>query len=233
MKRTKTTPVFLSEIMAELGSMPRLTLVYFGGVGALSALLSIIAWPHRPHLEWMDTLGLALLLVASLLATYGGAMKMIGHPWSYRGLALFLTTLLAMFLPILPATVFMGLTSGSQLWAAASLLASLLGIILITFLPGWPIMQATSSQFIGPWAAFRSTEGLRWQLFLSAFLTNGLNKALPPMSTAEDLASASVLAGLGGIITCLTLMLAAAIAVSAWRHMTSEPADLAHQSRSD
>lgn len=233
MKRTKSTLDFLSEIMAELGAMPRLTLFYFGGVGALSALLSIIAWPHRPRLELMDLLGLALLIVAAPLATYGGAMKMIEHPLSFRGLALFLTTFLAMFLPILPATVFMGLASSNQLWAAASLLASLLGLLLITFLPGWPIMQSTSSQFVGPWTAFKSTEGLRWQLFLSAFLTSGLNKALPPMSSAQDLASACVLAVLGGIITCLTLMLATAIAVSAWRHMSSEPVDLAHQARSD
>jgi hypothetical protein len=225
MQRTETTHAFLSEIVAELGAMPRLALVCFGGIGALSASLDLAFWLHRPRLEPLDYLGIALLLGVSLLATYAASMKMVECRWSYGGLARFLATALAMLSPILLALVFIGLAPGNQLWLAASLAASLLSIVFLSFLPGWPILQATSPRIVGPWAAFKATKGLRWQLFLVSSLTASLNKAVPSMSTAEDIAGAGLLAALGGVVTCFSLMLAAAIAVSAWKHMTSEARD--------
>ncbi|PIC02010.1 hypothetical protein [Caulobacter sp. X] len=103
-----------------------------------------------------------------------------------------------------------------------SLMCLLTGCAMLAFLPGWPLLQATSASLVGPWKAFKSTRGLRWQLFLASFLASGLNKAIPKVSSTESLAGASVLALLGGVVTCFSLMLAAAIGVSAWRHMTSD-----------
>ena len=226
MQRTKTTQIFLSEIVAELGTMPRIALIWFAILGALSASLDLVSWLHRPRFTPIDYLGLAVLVGASLTATYGGSMKMIDRSWSYKGLFRFVATALAMLSPIALALAFLSLARVSQGWVAASLAASLLGITFLSFLPGWPILQATSRRFVGPWAALKLTKGLRWQLVLASVLTSSLNKAVPSTSTAENFTGASLLAALSGVVTCFSLMLAAAIAVSAWKHMTSETADL-------
>ena len=222
MQRTKTTQAFLSAIWAEIGTIPRTALIWFGAVGALSALSDLSFWFHKPRLTPLDYVGWALLVSASFLSTYSACMEMIGCRRSWGGLSRFIATLLVMLSPILVAIALLALAHGDQRTLAASLVASLLGIIFLSFLPGWPVLQVTSPRLIGPWTAFKSTKGLRWQLMLASVLTSSLNKAVPQISTADNLLAAGLLAVLGGIVTCFSLMLAAAIAVSAWKHMTSE-----------
>lgn len=224
MQRANAYRSFLSAVVAETGRMPRGALVWFGAAGALSAALDLAFWLHRPRLTPFDYAGWALLAGASFLLTYGACMAMIGHRRSWAGLARFLATILVMIAPILLCLALVVWAPGGSLRLAPALAALLLGAVFLTFLPGWPILQAASPRPVGLGAAFRSTKGLRRDLFVTAVVTSTINTAAPRISTADTLAAAGVLAVLGGVITFFSLLMAAGIAVAAWRHMTAETA---------
>lgn len=221
MQRTVTTLDFLSELLSELGAIPRDALIWFASLGALSGALSLVSWLHRPQIALIICLGVTIAL-SSLVATYSSAMKMIGFRSSYRNLVRFTVTTLAMMAPIGLAFFFIIMARSDDAWVVPAIVSTLMALAFVTWLPGWPILQATSRYLVDPWTAFKLTKGLRLPLVMTGMLMSGLNKAAPSTSTAESLTSAIILAALNGASYTCSLMLAVAIAVSAWKHMTSE-----------
>jgi len=88
--------------------------------------------------------------------------------------------------------------------------------------PGWPVMQAKSTKLIGPLVALGATRGIRWSLVTAGFLTGGVNRALPTISSATEVWSALTLAVLGGGIAVLSAMIATTIAVTSAKLMLAE-----------
>jgi len=221
MPRIRTTQTFLSTALAELGTLPRPALIGFGLVGALSAAWDFAFWFHRPRLTAWDYAGCTVLVGASLVLSYGVCMEMIGRRRSWGGLVRFLATVAAMVAPLVLGLVIIAMAPGAKGGLGAALACLLLAIFCLSFLQGWPVLQATSDSLVGPWAAFKATKGLRWPLFLASSLTGTVNRFVPSISTADNLAGAGLLAVLGGVVSAFSLMLAAAIAVTAWRHMAT------------
>jgi hypothetical protein len=223
MANPRTTHTFLTSFTAELRAIPRKGLVCAGAVGLGSAGFDLFHWSHGGSFIPPDYAVLLILLAGWLLTAYGLSMRLVATPASWRGLAKFLATTLVLVSPILLALLTLRFAKSfeGQYGFLLALVLALLGSVVLTLLPGWPILQAVSTRLVGPIAALKATKGVRRSLILGPVLTGGLNKFAPETSTAHDLASACLLATLNGLLASVNLLLAVAIAVVAWRHMAS------------
>lgn len=142
---------------------------------------------------------------------------------TWRGALLFFGTGAALLVPIASAFGFVLLAAELRLqWVMlAAVLLLLISFIPITLLPGWPIWQLKEARLIGPLEAFRATNGFRWALIGASSVTSAINKAIPGMSSTNDLLTACALALGNGLIASMATVAGLAIAVGAYRRMNS------------
>ena len=230
MKSSPANQTFLAAAVAEFGAMPRRGLLYAGAVGLASATFDLVHWLHRTKAPTLDYVGVLVLLAVWFPAAYAMSMLMIQTRLSWRGFGKFLATTLAMVSPVLLAIAALLIATrfashaGLVLTIVLAAVMSLVGIVLLTLLSGWPILQAISPRLVGPITALKATEGLRWPLVVASFAQSALNRAGPDTSTAGDLPTVCLLAAVNGLVACGSLMLAVSLAVVAWRHMASRVA---------
>jgi hypothetical protein len=110
------------------------------------------------------------------------------------------------------------LTAGAVFPSMVAMVLVLVAGFSLTFLPAWPLLQATSPP-VGFRAAFGATRGMRWQLFSVSCMISAL-ASLPAVFKVDTAVGAGLLAILEGIVTCATLMLTTGLTVAAWRHMS-------------
>ena len=229
MKSPPMNQTFLAAAVTEFGAMPRRGLVYAGAVGLTSATFDLVHWLHRTEAP-LDYVGILVLLAVWSPTAYAMSMLMIQARWSWRGFGKFLATTLAVVSPVLLAIAVLLVAktfaghAGLVLTIVLAAALSLVGVVLVTLLSGWPILQAVSPRFVGPTAALKATEGLRWPLVMASFAQSALNRAGPNTSTAGDLPTACLFAAVNGLVACGSLMLTVSLAVVAWRHMASRVA---------
>ena len=214
---------FIQLITAEMGTIPRRGLVYLGLAATFSGATDLFIWTHRPEYSALDwaILGLAffaLMGVVCLVSTI-----MVGVRVSLTGVLKFVITSLALVSPMFLAGVLLlvSLKSGNGLGAVTGFISMGAAFIFLTLLPGWPVLQVSSSGVVGPLTALRSTKGFRWGLFGVAFIAASMNKLVPGTSTAEDFGTACALAAGGAIVSFLSALVALSIAVAASKLMKS------------
>ncbi len=224
MTRTIDLQNFFQLAFAEFGTIPKRGLTYLGVAGAAAAATDLIFWSHRPDVLLIDyAVGAALLLGWGVLL-YAISMTMMDSRLSVAGFIRFVITSVVM---MLPTALGLGLLWLSAIYknGAGMAFSGVLLIVSIVFtmlLPGWPVMQAKSTKLIGPLAALRATRGIRWSLVIAGFVTGGVNRALPEMSSATEVWAALALAILGGVIVVLSAMIAISIAVTSAKLMLAE-----------
>jgi hypothetical protein len=224
MARTITFQSFSQLAIAEFGTIPKRGLAYLAIAGAAVAVSDLIFWLHRPDVLLIDyAVGAALLLGWGALL-YAVSMTMMDSRLSVTGFIRFIITSVAMILPTALALGLLWLSATYKIGAgmAFSGVLFIISLVVITLLPGWPVMQAKSTKLIGPLAALRATRGIRWSLILAGFVTAGLSRALPMIPSATEVWSALTLAVLAGVIAVFFAMIAISIAVASAKLMLAE-----------
>jgi hypothetical protein len=224
MTRTIDLQIFFQLALAEFGTIPKWGLACLGIAGGAAAAADLIFWSHRPDVMLIDyAVGAALLLGWSVLL-YAVSMTMMDSRLSVGGFMRFIITSVAKMLPTALALGLLWLSaiykSGAGMAFSGVLL--IVSLFFVMLLPGWPVIQAKSTKLIGPLAALGATLGIRWSLVIAGFVTGGVNRALPAISSATELWSALTLAVLGGGIAVLSAMIAISIAVTSAKLMLAE-----------
>jgi hypothetical protein len=203
---------------AQLCATPRPALIGFAALSVVLAVLNWAPWLGRAESGALDYAGGALAYLLSLGAIYVAATLMIERPRSWMGLGKFIATFLAM---IAPVAIAVGLVLAELPLAFIVLVAPLLliGIFLLSFLQGWPLLQATSRRWIGPKTAWALTKGIRWPLFIGSSITGSLTRMGPDIAAAQGATEKGLAIAGDGLLTFLSLAFAAAFTVEAWRHM--------------
>lgn len=216
MDQASKTHDFLTGIPAELRRAPR-SLIAFAIAGLVSVGLDMLRWSHGagPRLENQATP--PLLVIIAMTLVYVAGMRMIGRTPSWRSAGKYLATLVLMFLPMLVALALLVTARTAGLFLAVPFV--LAALFVMSFLQGWPLLQATSTGWIGPARAWSATRGLRLQLVLAAILIGAINRSAPDIPKAADLQHAVLLAAGGGVVVFVSLMTTTAVAVLACRHM--------------
>ena len=218
---------FYELALAELGNIPKRGLIYLGIAGAAGAAFDLIFWSHRPTVLPIDYAGAAALLIGWGVLLYAVSLTMMDSRPNVVGFIRFAITSAAMMLPAALALGLLWLSaiykSGTGVAFSGALLVA--SLVFVFLLPGWPVMQARSARWIGPFAALRATRGFRWPLFLAGFGVGGINRAVPQPSSTTEFWSALGLAVLGGGVAVIFAILAISIAVTAAKLMLAEDAD--------
>jgi hypothetical protein len=222
--RTAPTPdLLLTAMRAELKVTPRPVFLCFAALGLFSAGAAFVIASHKPSPP-LIAYGAALFeFAASFAATYSACVWMVGGRQSWPGFGRYFATYLAMASPLAIGLALYSLTSGDLFAAMIALALVLTAGFALTFLPAWPLLQATSGP-VGAQAAFEATRGIRWQLFSVSCMISALG-SLPALFKVETVMGAGLLAVLEGVMTCASLMLTTAVAVAAWKYMTGQIAD--------
>lgn len=216
-------PTFIRLVTAEFGTIPKAGLAMIGVVSAASAAAEIYLWTHGSSVTAADYVIGAGLFGGWAAVVYAVSMMMAGSRVEIVGFAKYMATAFAAVLPMLAALglllLFMVLGAGGlALIMLAPMFASLIPIML---LPGWPILQATSSKLVGPAEALRLTKGYRWPLILAGFALGAINRAVPTTSATDELTTVCLLAVVGGVASAISAMLGLSISIAAWRLMTA------------
>jgi len=224
MTRTIDHQNFSQLAFAEFGTIPKRGLTYLGIAGAAAAAADLIFWSHRPDVLLIDyAVGAALFFGWGVLL-YAISMTMMDSRLSVAGFIRFVITSVVMMLPTALTLGLLWLSAINKNGAgmAFSGVLFIVSLVFIMLLPGWPVMQAKSTKWIGPLAALRATRGIRMSLVIAGFVTGGVNRALSEMSSATEVWSALALAILGGGIVVLSAMIAISIAVTSAKLMLAE-----------
>ncbi|AYJ85908.1 hypothetical protein D3Y57_07890 [Sphingomonas paeninsulae] len=168
-------------------------------------------------------------MFVSLATVYVVAMMIAEAPLSWLGGIRFLG-IMALCVSIPLGLLFGGLLllrTGGGITAVILGLSLLAALIAIPLLSAWPVTQALSGVFVSPVRILRSTKGYRWGLFTASYASTVLNKILPATDTAKSGGQAIILAIGNGAISCISLLLLASIAATAWKFAIRQDATLA------
>lgn len=207
--------------LAELGSIPRRGLIYFGAFAMVMAGLDLLAWSHRPTYMAVDyALGTAALL-AWLVAAYSITMSMVERPASVRGFGKFFAASTGLvLLPIIGfALILFGAAANFGALTALGVALIVGGFVAGSLLVGWPILEATARRPIGPFQAIRMAKGIRRQLFFASLIVGGMTGGIPDTSSADDFGTAALIAVVGGLASTGGSMIALSFAVAAFKFM--------------
>ncbi|QGP78109.1 hypothetical protein [Sphingobium sp. CAP-1] len=222
---------FFTQTMGEFGTVPKRGLIYVSMAGALSAITDLVQWGAGAKFsEWNYAL-LAVAILPWLAAAYATTMTMVEKPSSVAGFVKFTAVTILTFVPILSSLAVLVYASGAGahdgLTISTVIALFLAGLLLVAFLPAWPIAQAISTRLVSPMRIVKATKGYRWSLILVLFAASSVNKLVPSMSSATNVGEAIALALCGAVVAAATLVLTASIAVTAWKFAARRDASLA------
>jgi hypothetical protein len=199
-------------------------------VAVVSALADVVYWAEG----WKPWPAGLLLLIPSALAISGveylGIVGVLRARPSVVAYIRFAFTSALMLLPALLAILV--LFASPAVGRSAALLTFVIGIIVglvvIAFLPAWPVAQAFSSSVVMPTKIFKATSGFRWGLIGAVILLSAFNRQdlIPPVDHAKDIAHASAYAAGEAVISTLSMMYTAAVAATAFLFACRNDADL-------
>ncbi|WP_421731579.1 hypothetical protein [Brevundimonas sp.] len=207
--------------MAELGTIPKIGLLYLALCGAALAASDLLSWAHGPALRTEDYVVGLVLTTGWAVAIYSVSMMMMGARTSPLGFAKFVATSIAMLMPLLVsiALFVVAVKANSGVGIAVSCVVFVAALGVTALLPGWPLLQATTEKFVGPLTAFASTKGYRWPLIMGALVISAINRAATKVSDADDFSTAAVLALVDGTVAVASTAAGLSIAVVAWKLM--------------
>ena len=205
-------------MFGEIATLPRPILMLAASVGLFSTVQEMAHWSEWSGLFIADYILLTAAIPMWLGVTYVSSMMLVSARINWSGFLKFSGIMLLMFLPIM-----VGLVSALLLGQENSRLATVisllvLGWLILTFLPAWPIAQAISHQFVSPIRILRATSGYRWSLVGVALVTGGFDKIVPATSAANSVGEAILLAIGNGLVSAMTMMIAASLGATAWRY---------------
>ncbi len=220
---------FFTRTMGEFGSVPKRGLIYAATAGALSAAADLAHWSLGPTPTDIDYAAFAFVICVWLVAGYATTMAMIDKPFSSGGFFRFTGMTIATFVPIFSGLAMLVYASreNANVLLTFALAVLIFGVLVIAFLPAWPIAQGLSRVFVNPARVVKATRGYRWSLVLVFFAASSVNKLVPNMSSASNVGEAALLAIAGAVVSAATLVLTASIAVTAWKFATQRDPSLA------
>jgi hypothetical protein len=223
---------FFTQTMGEFGTVPKRGLIYVAVASALSAITDLVDWNSGTGFSNLDYTLVGIVILLWLTAAYVTTMTMVEKPSSAAGFVKFTGVTIFTFVPILSSLAVLAYTSRAGLHDGLTistvLALFLIGLLLVAFLPAWPIAQAISSQFVSPMQIVKATSGYRWSLISVFFAAGSVNKLVPSMSSATNVGEAIALALCGAVVAAATLVLTASIAVTAWKFAVRRDASLAY-----
>lgn len=221
MNSTTDFPTFIKLVMVEFGTIPVAGLAMIGAVSAASAASEVFLWAHGSTFTAADYVLSAGLLAGWAFVVYAVSMMLAGNPFGIVSFAKYLGTAFATVVPMVVALglllLLVRLEAGVLVLIA--LLLMFLASIPTMLLPGWPILQTTSTKLVGPVAALRLTRGFRLPLILSGFALGAINRVVPASSATDEFTTVCLLAAVGGIATMFSAMFGLSVSVAAWRLM--------------
>ena len=221
---------FFTQTMGEFGTVPKRGFLYVAIAGALSAITDLIHWGAGATVSELNYALLAVGILPWLAAAYATTMIMIKKPSSVVGLVKFTAVTILTFVPMLSSLailIYMSDTGAHDVLSISTVMALFItGLLIVIFLPAWPIAQSISTCFVSPMQIVKATKGYRWSLILVFFAASGVNKLVPSMSSATNVGEAIALALGGAVAASATLVLTASIAVTAWKFAARRDASL-------
>lgn len=216
-----TLPDFFRLLFGGVRSIPRRGLAYLVIAGAAVSVSDWLVWWSKPDAPAIIYGGFAGLVLCWGLVLYAVSMMVMDKRASLGGFVRFSITSLAMVLPLLLSAGLLLLTAAHGNGWGIALSGTLFAVSLAApiLLPGWPVLQATSTGFVGPLNALRATRGIRWSLFIASLVVSGINRAVPDVGAIEDAWAAMAVAVFGGLIAVLAGMISISIATASAKFM--------------
>ena len=234
MARAIETTDFFAEAFHAAQALPLKGFALAAAFGLINLTIDLV-FPHFGTGNLAGYVAIGLLTIASLAAYYVLAMIIVEIAPSWiGGLRFGATLLVSLILPL--ALLFAGLwlmrssDSVSVVVVGLSLLFLLVGLPLLA---GWPVAQAVSNRLVSPLGILRATKGYRWGLFVASYASTAINKILPATDTAKTTGQTILLAIGDGGVSCISLILLASIAATAYKFAIRSDPGLtkgAHQS---
>jgi hypothetical protein len=145
--------------------------------------------------------------------TGGGELRLIEWLW----LAGSTPALLLPFGVSFAVAYSLKLIFGTSVSVPAFVVLACLALLVMLFLPAWPVAQMRLSRFVSPWRIFQATKGYRWGLVLAFFVPGSIDKIIPPIKTSRSMSDA-LLRFLGdGFINAFVILILGGIAATAWQ----------------
>jgi hypothetical protein len=189
--------------------------------GCVSLAGNVISWAVK-----QPAVSLSLLLAGATVLTwigvgYGLSMLMMGARASVGGVLRFLAVLAAMLAPLAASLgLLLSASAANTPTMALPLLVLIpLSIFLFTFLPGWPVWQAVSPQFLPLSRVWASTRGIRLSLFLVGFAAGAVGRLTPETSPAASFPMALAVATSTALLAVFASLIFSSVSVAAAKWM--------------
>jgi hypothetical protein len=239
MARTWVTSDIFSEGILEIQSLSLRGYGLVAGVGLLDLALELLD-PHAGiGFTAVSYAELAVETVAFLTALYLIAVMIAKVPVSWKGgLRFSLVTILSIGIPVGSLLwIFWSTGRNGDMPGAVVVIISLLLLVALFILPllsAWPVAQALSDRLVSPLRIMKATRGHRWGLIAAGYLTTALNKLFPATSAAKGATEFIALAVGNSAVSCISLLISASIAGTAWKFaVLTDPALAALPARAE
>ena len=213
--------------------MRRLTLLLALVSGYLTSASALAAWLEVAPSSLTIWGGGGIALLLGSFATYliihdltGGGELRIGEWLWLAGSSL---ALLAPFGMAFAVAYGLKLAFGTSVSAPVFVFLACLALLVMVFLPAWPVAQMRAGRLVNPWRVFRATKGYRWGLVLASFVPSSIDKIVSPIKTSRSVPDALLRFAADGLINAVVMLILGGIAATAWQFARSRDPALQNQ----
>lgn len=216
-----TLPDFSTLLFGAVRAIPRRGFAYLGIAGAAVSVSDWLVWWSKPDAPAIIYGGFTVLVLCWGIVLYAVSTMVMAKRASLGGFVRFSITSVAVVLPLLLSAALLLLAAAHGNGWSVALSGTLFAVSLAApfLLPGWPVLQATSTGFVGPLYALRATRGIRWSLLLASLVVSAINRAVPDIGAIVDAWAAMAVAVFGGLIAVLVGMISISIATASAKFM--------------
>ena len=212
------TTSFFEEVFYGAQRLPLKGFALAAAFGLLTVVVDLLI-PKPTGESPSEYVALAVVTITLLATFYRLAMMISDAPPSWVSGMRFVATLV-----VILVFAFVALLGGLLLERIESSVIVVVGgvaLFLVLFglplLAGWPIAQAISNRFVSPLAILGATKGHRWGLITTSIASTAINKIFPATYPAKSGAQSFLLAIGDGAVSCVSLILFASIAATAYK----------------
>jgi hypothetical protein len=220
MAQAKSTPFFNTAVSAwnKVSRSTQLLALCSGFLTSASSLMAWLAFAPSFLVLWIG--GSIAVLIGSFVTylivrdlTDGEALHVID--WLWLG-----GSTLALVLPFgmaFAAAYSLKMIFGTSVSGPAFVVMACLALLIMLFLPAWPVAQMRLRRLVSPWRVFQATKGYRRGLVLAYFVPSSIGQIIPPIKTSKS-DSEALLRFLGeGFINTFVVLILGGIAATAWQ----------------
>jgi hypothetical protein len=212
-------PSFTQSLAKSVSEIPRSVVASMFAVGVIMALIDVWYWAEGwkswPTGMWV----VAPEVLAISVVEYLGIIGILGLAPSLHAYIRFASASAVLFLPlVLAVAVLFAAPIIGKIALLVFFFGLVAGLVILAFLPAWPVAQSVTALIISPNRVFKATRGFRWGLVGAAILLSVFNRQdiIPEVDKATDIGHAFAYAAGQAGMSALSMIYTAAVGATAF-----------------